>query len=587
MEARPRATPGRMLVTTAAIAGVFALAGLASIRVQREAQAKPEDTPTIAVLPFETAGRKDTRNFADGMSEEIASKLASLHGLRVIGREGTKSYTGSARTPQQIASELGVQYVLTGAVRWDNSEDGSVLVRVSASLVRSNDASQVWAEAYQTVLPGMFAVQAKVAARVANALDVSILTPEREALNRRPTGNLEAYDLYIRARHLLENPISPGPIRESIAYLEKATSLDENFTLAWSLLSVAHTEYFQARGDETPRRLALARAALDHAASLDPESPEVHLARGILLYHGERDYPGALRELGIAEKSRPNDYTVHTHKGAIARRQGDWEGAIASQKRSLELEPLNGIIAIEIGNTLRSVGRYREAEEYADRGMLLSPESPRGARIKSNLAIDMRGNVPEAIQYLRNAVVTVKPASQVTALLQEMTWPAIEDPSLRKALIDAQHSPDLPAGNFYINKMRLYLYLRDPQRARANADSAIGMLSREARTSPDSANAYVLLALAQAVRGDDEQSMSSFNRSEQLLPSQKDAFTAGDRANMLALIYLLLGDYEATIATLEKRVGVIGGISRNRVRLDPIFAPLRGNPRFERLLQSS
>jgi TolB-like protein/Tfp pilus assembly protein PilF len=583
MESTPRSNVVRVMISAASIVGVFSLAGLATARVQREALAKVEEnTPTIAVLPFDNIERRNPQGVADGMSEEIANKLASLRGLRVVGRESVKEYVGTTKTPQQIASELGVNYVLTGTVRWDESQDGKVVVRVSPRLL-SSDASQVWAEAYHTLLPGMFEVQAKVAARVASALNISVLAPERAALKKRPTGNLEAFDLYIRARHLLENPITPGPVAEAITYLERATALDDNFTLAWSLLAIAHTEYFQVRGDQTERRLALARAALGHS---DPQSPDVHLARGILLYHGDRDYPGALRELAIAEKARPNDYTVHIHKGAVERRQGNWKEAIESQRRSFQLEPRNGIIAIEIANTLRLIGRYGEAEAFADRGMLLNPESPRGPRIKSSLAIDIRGNVPEAIQHLRNAAVTVKPASQFTALLQDMTWPAVEDPSLRQQLVDARQSPDITAASFHVNKTRLYLYLKDPRRARIYADSAIRTLKREAQTSPDAANAYVQLSFAQAVRGERGQSLLSYSRSEQLLPVQKDAFTAGDRANQLPLIYLLLGDYEATIAALENRVGVIGGLSRNRVRLDPIFAPLRGNPRFERLIQS-
>jgi TolB-like protein/tetratricopeptide (TPR) repeat protein len=584
MESKPKPDAVRLVITTASVVGVFVLAGIASARVQREALAKVvENPPTIAVLPFEDVGQKNPQDFADGMSEEIANKLASLRGLRVVGRESVKEYVRSAKTPQRIASELGVNYVLTGTVRWDESDNGKVLVRVSPRLL-SSDASQVWAETYQTVLPGMFEVQAKVAARVASALNIAVLPPERVTLRKRPTGNLEAFDLYIRARHLLENPIAPGPIAEAIKDLERATALDDKFTLAWSLLAVAHTEYFQVRGDQTEGRLALARAALGRG---DPESPDVHIARGILLYHGDQDYSGALRELSIAEKARPNDYIVHTHKGAVARRQGNWPDAIASQKRSFQLEPRNGIIAIEIGNTLRLVGRYAEAETFADRGMLLSPESPRGPRIKSSLAIDIRGNVPEAIQHLRNAAVMVKPASQFMGLIQDMTWPAVEDPSLRQQLVDARQSPDIPAASFHVNKTRLYLYLKDQRRARLYADSAIRSLNREAQTSPDAANAYVQLSFAHAVRGARSESLMSYSRSEQLLPAQKDAFTAGDRANQLPLIYLLLGDYEATIAALENRVGVIGGLSRNRVRLDPIYAPLRGNPRFERLIQLS
>lgn len=581
---KPKPTVRRLLITGGTLAAVFALAVFATIRVQK--QARVDAAPAIAVLPFENVGRQEGKDFADGMTEEITNRLSSLRGLRVIGRQSAKGYAGSNKTPQQIATELGVQYVLTGTVRWDSSEDGKVLVRVSPALLRSDDATQVWAEAYQTVLSGMFEVQAKVATEVANALNVTLLTPEKQALAKPPTANVEAYGLYIRGKDMLENSTSIAPIRESIAYLEKATALDDKFTLAWSTLAIAHTEYFWFRGDQTSHRLQLAKTALDRAAALDAESPDVHLARGILLYHGQRDYAGALRELAIAERLRPNDYNIQSFKAAVARRQGKWEEALAGHKRSLELEPRNGVMALEVAATLVFLARYSEAEPYVDRGILLAPGEADAFRAKAALAIDARGNVPEAIQHLRNSLTKVSPHAEVTALLQDHTWPAVEDPSLRKMLIDAK-PPDVQRGDFYLHKARLYLYLKDQARARANADSAITSLELETRTSPEAAGAHAIIAFAQAILGKRDAALRSYARSVELLPLAKDAYVGTVRENIVPRIYLALGDYEAAISALEKRVGVPGGLSRNAVRLDPLYAPLRGNPRFERLIQSS
>jgi len=581
------ATLRKMAVSAISIVAVLALGVFASIRAQRQALARPETAPAIAVVPFQNIGGKDGQTFADGMTEEITSRLSSLRGLRVIGRQSAKGYAGSSKTPQQIAAELGVKYVLTGTVRWDNSPDGKGLLRVSPTLQRAEDGRQLWSEAYQTVLPGIFDVQAKVATEVAGALNVPLLTAERAALRKRPTENFQAYGFYMQGNELMRNSISPPAIREAIASFERATTLDSSFTLAWSRLAVAHTEYFWLGTDRTPARLRLASSALSRASALDPESPDVHVARGIFLYHGQRDYAGALREFDLAEQVRPNDYNIKGHKAGVARRQGKWEEALTSYQRALELEPRNGRVALEIGNTLLFLGRYAEAQRYADRGMLITPGESRGAELKSNLAIDARGNVPEAIEHLRDAVRNVTPASDLTAMLQNATWPAVEDPSLRKLLADARPSPEIPSGNFYTSKARLYLYLNDRGHARAYADSAIRVLRAEARENPDSATTYLDLAFAQSLRGNRDEALRSFHRSEELLPAERDAYMNALRANLLASIYARLGDYDAAVSTLEKRVGVPGGISRQRARLDPVFAPLRGNPRFERLLTRS
>ena len=244
-------------------------------------------------------------------------------------------------------------------------------------------------------------------------------------------------------------------------------------------------------------------------------------------------------------------------------------------------------MALELAGTLEFLRRYAEAETYVDRGMLLTPEEGDGVRLKCALAIDVRGNVPEAIEHLRNAIGKVRPHSELTFAVMDMAWPAVEDPSLRKLIIDAQASPDLPPGDFYVNKARIYLYLKDQSRARAYADSAISALEIAARTSPEAADAYMQLAFAHAARGRRDDALRSFARAEQLLPAEKDAFIAGQRENMRPIIYVLLGENEAAISALEKRVEVIGGLSRNAVRLDPIFASLRGNPRFEQLIRSS
>ena len=572
-----------MLVVGAGAAALIALALFASNKVEQEALRKKQVMPALVVLPFENVGRKDGQEFADGMTEEITNRLASLHGLRVIGRQSAKSYAGSTKTPQEIATELGVNYVLTGTVRWDKAPDGIDLVRVSPALLRREDATQMWAEAYQTVLSGMFDVQSKVATEVANALNLTLLTPERQALDAKPTENRRAYSLYVRGRYLLDNSFQVEPIREATAALEKATEADPGFALAWALLAVAHTELYWFGGDPTQERLKKARDALDKAMALDPDVADVHLARGAFLYQGERDYDAALREFAVTRALRPSDPNVPLYEGAIQRRQGKWDEAVESYKRAIDLDPRLGGNILDLANTLVYLNRYREGEPYVDQGMILTPTEAMGPRLKAQIAINARGNVPEAIEHMRNAVHTVQPRSALINLLLAEPWPAVEDGSLRKILVDATYFPEITRGSFYTGKATVMLYLGDIPRARSYADSAITAITSDIRGVAEPSNMYVNLAIAQSIRGNAREALGAFARAEDALPASLDAFNAGTRENTRIMILTNLGDYEGAISQMEKRLDIPGGVTHNFLRLNPLFAPMTANPRFQRL----
>jgi TolB-like protein/Tfp pilus assembly protein PilF len=577
----------RWVTICSSVAALIILAAIGAWRIERETTKPPAEAPAIAVLPFESVGGTDGQNFADGMTEEITNRLSTLHGLRVIGRQSASFYAKTTRSAQQIASELGVKYLLTGTVRWDKAPDGKDLVRVSPTLVRANDAMQLWAEAYQTGITGMSDVQAKVASEVATALNVPLLATERIALAVRRTHKPEAYSSYLRAKDLLHLTSQPGQIREAIALLEKATVIDPKFNLAWAALGVAHTELYWFRGDQETARLEMAKAAIDKAASLDGNSPDVHLARAVYLFHGKRDYDGALNELAKAETARPSDASVKLYKGAIQRQRGQLADALASQKDAFEIEPLNGATALDIGATLFALGRFAEAEQFVDRGMTLNPANADGPSLKTNLALSVRGNLPEAIQHLRDAVTNVKPPAALTELLLDHTWPAVEDPSLRRLLIDARYSPDLAQHHFYAKKAMLFVYLNDRARAKAYADSAVTSAESTIRIMPETPPAYVSLATSLAILGKRTEALQAFERANQILPRAKDAFAAIDRANTQPVIEMLLGDYPAALASIEQRLKIPEGLARNYVRLDPIFSPLRANPRFQGLISGS
>jgi tetratricopeptide (TPR) repeat protein len=441
----------------------------------------------------------------------------------------------------------------------------------------------MWAEAYQTVLSGMYDVQSKVATEVANALNLTLLAPERQALDAKPTESRQAYSLYVRGRYILDNSFQVGPVREAITVLQRATALDPGFALAWAYLAVAHTELYWFGGDPTQDRLTRARAALERAMALDPDAADVHLARGAYLYQGERDYDGALREFAATRTMRPSDPNVPLYEGAVQRRQGKWNEAIDSYMRAIELDPRLGGNILDLANTLVFLNRYQEAETYVDQGMILTPAEAMGPRLKSTIAINARGNVPEAIEHMRNAVQTVQPPSALTSLLLSEPWPAVEDRSLRKILLDAAYSRDMNRGAFYTSKATVMLYLGDMTSARSYADSAVAALDKDIRSVAEPSTMYLNLSTAHSILGHPREALEAFARAEEVLPASMDAFSAGSRQNACIMILTNLGDYEGAISQMEKRVDIPGGVTRNYLRLNPLFAPMRANPRFQRL----
>ncbi len=575
-----------------AAAGVAALALIGFVAMRAGRAAAPSNTasvvPVIAVLPFENRGRPEGQEFTDGMTEEITNRLTSVRGLRVIGRQSANAYASTKKTPQQIAQELGVQYILTGTVRWDKGGDGREIVRVSPALLRTNDATQVWSDAYQTVLSGMFEVQSKVATEVANALNVALLAPEKDALAAKPTDNLEAYSFYLRGNDLLTKSIEIRDFRLAIDALEKAVAADQKFALAYARLSQANTEIFWFNGDRSTARLRRAKAAADKALELDPSLGAAHLAMGVYYYHGFLEYDNALAHLSEAGKARPNDFETVFYKAAVQRRQGKWKEATENMRRSLELEPRIGLYFSDAANTFFFMRNYDEAVRLSDRAIVLDPTDFQGYTIKANVAVARDGDIAEATRIRRRQFdAQPDPGIAASGVLFD-PWLAISDPKMRDAAARVSWSPDRGEKSvFYAAKMELFLRMNEESRAKAYADSAATVLTEKIRERPDEAAFHMDLAKAQAVLGRKPEALAAMRKAVTLQPLSKDQFLGTTLYVDRALALLRLGESDEAISQLEQLLKIPSVLSPNDLRLDPAFTALRGNPRFQRLIQGS
>ena len=570
-----------------AIAGgalALALLAFAAWKVTRPSSASAEavPTPALAVLPFENRGNEEGQEFTDGMTEEITNRLSSVRGLRVVGRQSARSYAGSDKTLQQIAQELGVEYLLTGTVRWDKDASGQEIVRVSPALIRATDATQVWGEAYQTVLSGMFEVQSQVASSVASALNVALLEPERQAIEAKLTSNVEAYALYLRATELLRSTLVPS-IREASGLLERAVALDSEFAQAHAKQALAHMQLFWFYGDRSVQRLRRAKASADRALALKPGLPEGHEALGVYYYYGFLDYDRALSEFAAAERARPNNADVLFFRAFVLRRSARWQESVTTMARAIELDPRAAGFIADAGLTHIYLRRFAEAEQLANRALIVSPDHELALLAKSLAIFGRTGNLQAANDVYFDAWERSqdKDARTLSALI--WGWPFTGDARMRTALDQfkwtgfGEREAALAAQALY------YRGQNETLKARAFADSAVRESTAQIRERPTEAMFYAVRGVAHAVLGNAGRALEDSDRAVSLLPLDKDALIGGDILWLRIHTLATIGRYDDAIPVVEQLLSVPSTVFPNMVRTHPDLAPLRANPRFQRL----
>ena len=541
----------------------------------------------LAVLPFENLGAPEQEYFADGITEEITTHLAKVSGLGVISRTSVLQYKDTKKTIQQIGKELGVEYVLEGTILWDKSE-GNNRVRINPQLIRVKDGTHVWAETYDRVLEQIFALQSDVAEKVASALDVTLLETEKGSMAAKPTDNLQAYEYYLRGNEYLNRSWEEKDFRIAIQMYEKAVELDPRFALAYCGLSRAHEELYWYYYDRTQERLNKAKEAVDRALELKPDLPEAHLALGYYYYHGSLDYDHASEQFAIAQKDLLNNSELLLAIGAIQRRQGKWEQAVANIKKAAELDPRSNTKAAEVAWTYLAMCKYAEAEHYFDQAISLAPDWTATYDGKARLYIYSEGNTKKARKELQEATGKADVSQLVPSLVELDIFDGDYQVALARlpglaAFIDAYGFNDTTS--YFLTKARIYGLLNQPQMKAAYFDSARIILENKVQSRPGEALFHSQLGIVYAGLGRKKEAIREGKKGVELLPVSKDAFEGGPLyvAN-LAQIYVMVGDYDSAIDQLEYLLSIPSDISIPYLRIDPTWAPLRNHPRFQKLL---
>jgi serine/threonine-protein kinase len=357
----------------------------------------------LVVLPFENMGTAEDEYFADGITEEITSRLSSLRGLGVIARTSAGQYRKTQKSVREISEELNVSYLLGGSVRWAKQADGTTRIRVTPQLIRASDGLQVWAERYDAVLAEVFQIQSEIAVSVANALDLNLVHAERVALERRPTEHVEAYQSYLRANEYMNrNPLEEDR-RIAQGLYERAVELDPRFAIAHAALSKVHASMFWFNYDRTPERMRLAKAAADRALDILPGLPEGHIALGWYHSWGRRDYVRALGEFALAAQSQPNSAELHYALGTVYRRLGRFSETVEEIRTAVDLDPRVPARRFHLGITYTVLRRFEQAQVAFDRIVSAFPDDPVGYIGLAHVALAVRGDLERARKMLLDA----------------------------------------------------------------------------------------------------------------------------------------------------------------------------------------
>lgn len=543
----------------------------------------------VAVLPFDNLGDSADAYFADGVTDAVRGKLAGVPGLQVIASASANEYRHTTKSPQVIARELGVTYLLVGKIRWQKGDGKVNRVEVSPELIDLTNPglpTTRWQQPFDARLTDVFQVQADIAGRVTEALDVALARSQRETLAEPLTRNVAAYDAYLRGEELLRSGVHVEALRQAAAAYEEAVTLDSTFVAAWAQLSRAHS-FLYGNGQIMAAEADQALRAATRALALAPNRFEGHLALGNYYSFVAGDNARALEQYALARHSAPNNAQVLAATALSEQGLGRWDAAVADFRRALALDPRAPRTVFALTQALIWLHRYPEALQMQDRVNTLVPNSIAALEDRAMIYL-AQGDLAGARTVLRTAPKEVDPATLVGYVAQfyDLYW--VLDEGQQQLLLRLTPAAfDDNRGTWGLALAATYALRANRPRARAYADSARIALTDQLRANPEDAQLHILLGTALAYLGQREEAIREGKRGVALMPVSKDAFYGSYFQHQLARIYLLVGDPGPALDQLEPLLRAPYFLSPRWLEIDPTFDPLRGNPRFDRLVHGS
>src|SRR5437764_12352752 len=578
-----RVTPGshrrRNLLMLIAF-GVIISAGAGFFLLPRASAHKIDKS--IAVLPFQSlSDEKENAYFADGMQDDILTNLSKIGDLKVISRTSVISYRGDAvRNAREIGKALGVATLLEGSVRRVGNR-----VRVNVQLINASNDEHLWAEDYDRDLTDVFAIQTDLAQQIVRELQAKLSPMEKAQIEKKPTQNPDAYLAFVRGHDLFTRPDKlRTDTEEAEQQFERATRLDPKFAGAFAALAWID-DWMYHTYDPTPARKEKARAAAYTAIRLQPDLPEAHLALGFYYYYCERDYQNALKEFAISKRSFPNSAEVYMAIGAIERRQGKWAESTANLENAASLSPKDAFVLVNLAANYSANQNFETADKLYDRAIEAAPNSLNARAPKAMLAFDWKGDLSMMEKDLADMPPGVDPEGLVTYGRVQLFMLQRKFPEALGAL------KQLPQAVPYDDKPReffegvIYTFLNDKEKARSAFERARPVVEEALRKSPDAASRHMTLGMILAGLDQKEAAIAEGKRAVELLPESQDALEGPKITLLLAQIYTWTSEPSQALQLLEHSLNTPNGVTVPSLKLDPVWDPLRRDPRFQALIE--
>jgi len=571
-------------------AGVIVSASAGFLILPRAVREKVDKS--VAVLPFQNfSSDPENAYFADGIQEEILTRLAKIADLKVISRTSTQQYQSQPGNLAEIAKQLGVANIVEGSVQKAGKQ-----VRVNVHLVNAQSGSQLWAETYDRNLSDIFAVESEIAKGIAESLQATLTGGEEQALAANPTNNPEAYDAYLRGLAFeARSNLSSDALFKAIDFYDLAVRLDPNFALAWARLSGVHALLYSNRRDTTAARRDAAKEALENAQRLQPNSPETLLFTGYYQFWVLHDYALAKATFERVSKKLPGNSEVSYALAAIARSEGHWDESIAYWERGLALNPRNTALLTEVAFTYAALRQFPRAEQLYDRALDILPNEVSIIALKASI-YQAQGNLHEAAKLL--AQVNPDTNSDVAVRIKLTQWRLERNHTEAIRWVQARQDrlrllSGIDKGSKQLGNALVHRVAGDNAQAKAFAEQARNTIEPLRNEQPENAFVAAALAVAYALLDQKESALNEAQSAITLLPSNKDRLSGPAFEENLALVETITGENTRAISTLTRLLQTPydgwlyspAPITPALLRLDPIWDPLSADPVFQKLYE--
>jgi TolB-like protein/Tfp pilus assembly protein PilF len=545
---------------------------------------------SIAVLPFENlSDDKANAYFAEGIQDEILTKLAAVRDLKVISRTSTAKYQSNPDNLKKVANELGVSTVVEGAVQKAGDK-----VRVNVQLIDARVDTHLWAKSYDRDLKDVFAVESEVAQEISDALRAKLSPSEANAVAAAATRDPEAYDFFLKGEHE-EHQAESTLVAEFFDRAEdlyrQALSQDPNFAVASARLAYSRLYRHWFINPLTERQLTETKSILDRALAISPESPDVHLTMGVYYYWGYRDYDPASREFDRAIQLQPNNSVAWGYRAAIYRRRGDWERSLADYRRAAEVNPRDPLVPANIGGTYNSLRRWNEAERELTRALDLDSHNTLAARALAITYVNSGADISRARQAFAGVVADNKGYfwGDIAAMVDERVYLDV----IEKHFTAALKAWEQPLSNTAEERWRqlaarigIQVIAGHGLVVKSECEQARILLETRLAEQPEDFRAMTALAWVYVGLGRNEDARRVSRQATESLSIDKDALSGSNLLAALAQIEARTGQPEEAVKIIRHLLAIPAGqvISIARLKIDPVWDPIRDHPDFQQLL---